>query len=544
MEFLREVPSVALCAETSAMGGYSTYFAEVFNPRPPIEQIKLNFEWTQTLQNELATTMSRPASRIKSVAIYIDGKGAFLLVTFVSQMQVANAKSSVRTAMRSFDPPQLACILASLHPFDELDKDRIDAMRTVASIQLDSAGPREGPPPTVVAQHGSYADMMIEPPPETRAQTLAEFLAADESDDEAIVLPDAGTVVDPRARLAIADTAQGALAQLEAHVADGCEHEALGFGFQGQCTLQGCVHTGLVFRCGCGAVVCDACRLQANNRFALLTYCADRAQTDLRLFDAIAETVFEQCGVFVAGVGEVDITFVRCYLEARRIQMIARRLSSDADLVDVVRVSLAMVEMQQLPAVGDKRAFNARCREVLKAVNPGAETDAKKLTVAQKLRLAMAWGEGGRCHFCAGPAEQAVAFEAMTKTYRHRLSDFRGGCTEIEPILVCHKCADLPITACGVCGGLEFDGVATRVWRGPDDPGYETLLGLTCKEGHEEARRSVAFRIRPHTRWQHQIDAGLNGARWQISRNEFDELCSRVRYMTRDRSNDSEPTFR
>ena len=174
MEFLREVPSVALCAETSAMGGYSTYFAEVFNPRPPIEQIKLNVEWTRTLQAELTTTMSRPASRIKSVAIYIDGKGAFLLVTFVSQMQVANAKSSVRTAMRSFDPPQLACILASLHPFDELDKDRIDAMRTVASIQLASAGPREGPPPTVVAQHGSYADMMIEPPPETRAQTMAE----------------------------------------------------------------------------------------------------------------------------------------------------------------------------------------------------------------------------------------------------------------------------------------------------------------------------------------------------------------------------------
>ena len=136
MEFLREVPAVALCAETSALGGYSTYFAEVFNPRPPIEQIKLNVEWTRTLQEELTTTMSRPASRIKSVAIYIDGKGAFLLVTFVSQMQVANAKSSVRTAMRSFDPPQLACILASLHPFDELDKDRIEAMRTVSSIQI------------------------------------------------------------------------------------------------------------------------------------------------------------------------------------------------------------------------------------------------------------------------------------------------------------------------------------------------------------------------------------------------------------------------
>jgi hypothetical protein len=347
--------------------------------------------------------------------------------------------------------------------------------------------------------------------------------------------------VDPRARLAIADTAQGALAQLEAHVADGCEHEALGFGFEGQCTSQGCVYTGLVFRCGCGVVVCDPCRLLANNRFALLTYGADRAQTDLLLFDATAETVFEQCGIFAAGVGDMDITFVRCYLDARRVQMIARRLSSDADLVDVVRVSLAMVEMQQLPAVGDKRAFNARCREVLKAVNPGAETDAKLLTVAQKIRLAMAWGEGGRCHSCAEPAEQAVAFEGRTKTYRPRLSDFTSGFTVIEPILVCHRCADLPITACGVCGGVEFDGVETGVCRGPGDPGYATVLGLTCKEGHEAARRFVAFGIRPHTRFVNQTEQGLLGARWQLSRNEFEELSSRVRFLTRDRRNDSEP---
>jgi hypothetical protein len=127
-----------------------------------------------------------------------------------------------------------------------------------------------------------------------------------------------------------------------------------------------------------------------------------------------------------------------------------------------------------------------------------------------------------------------------TKTYRPRLSDFIGGGTEIEPILVCHKCADLPITACGVCGGVEFEGVVTRVYRGLDDPGYETLLGLTCKGGHEEVRRFVAFKIRPHTRFMHQTEQGLLGARWQIS-HEFEELSSRVRFMTRDRRNDSEP---
>ena len=541
MEFLREVPAVALCAETATMHGYTTYFAEVFNPRPPIEQIKQNVEWTRKLQAELTTTMSRPASQIKSVAIYIDGKGAFLLVNFAQTMQVANAKSSVRTAMRGFDRPQLSCILASLHPFDEFDKDRIDAMRTVASIQLDCTGAHEAPPPTVVAQHDSYADMMSEPPPETRAQTRAEFLAANESDDEAIALPDAGTVVDQRARLAIVDTAQGALAQLEAHTVDGCDHDHVGFGFEGQCTSHGCPRTGQVFRCECcGAVVCDPCRLLANNCTALLTYSADRAQANLLHFDAIAENVFEQCGIFAAGVGIQDITFVRCYLDARRVELVARRVSSDMDLVDVVQISLAMVKMQQLPAVGDKRAFNARCREVLKAVNPGAETDLKMLTVAQKIRMAMVWGDGGRCHSCAKPAEQAVAFEAMTKTYRTRTSDFTCIHTEIEPILVCHKCADLPITACSVCGGVDFDGKLTHVYRASDDPGYETLLGLTCKGGHEEVRRSVAFKIRPQTRWMHQQDQALRRGAYQMSRDEFAEVSAQVRFMTRDRRNDSE----
>ena len=182
------------------------------------------------------------------------------------------------------------------------------------------------------------------------------------------------------------------------------------------------------------------------------------AQVNLIGFDAIVENVFERCAIFVAVVGKQDITFVRCYLDARRVELVARRLSSDMDLVDVVQISLAMVKMQQLPAVGDKRAFNARCREILKAVNPGAETDLKMLTVAQKIRLAMVWGDGERCQSCAKPAERAAAFESRTKTYRTRISDFVHIATEIEPKLLCHKCADLPITACGWFGGFDFEG--------------------------------------------------------------------------------------
>jgi hypothetical protein len=40
MEFVRDVPVVSLCDELSTTGGYSTYFADVFYSRPPIDNIK------------------------------------------------------------------------------------------------------------------------------------------------------------------------------------------------------------------------------------------------------------------------------------------------------------------------------------------------------------------------------------------------------------------------------------------------------------------------------------------------------------------------
>ena len=44
MEFIRDVPVVSLCDELSTTGGYRTYFADVFDKRPPIEEIKGNVE--------------------------------------------------------------------------------------------------------------------------------------------------------------------------------------------------------------------------------------------------------------------------------------------------------------------------------------------------------------------------------------------------------------------------------------------------------------------------------------------------------------------
>ena len=129
----------------------------------------------------------------------------------------------------------------------------------------------------------------------------------------------------------------------------------------------------------------------------------------------------------------------------------------------------------------------------------------KKLTTVQKLRLAMVWGDGERCQRCAKPATCAAAFDSWTGTYRTRSTEFfRNTNTEIQPKLFCNTCAELPITACGVCGGLEAVGKVTMVSRKSENPGYETLWDLMCKVDCGDMRRSVA------------LDAAADGGRHRI----------------------------
>ena len=188
MDFLRDVPAVALCDEMSTQGGNRTYLAGVFDKRPPIDDIKRNVEWVGALQANLTALMAKPSIPVKSVAVYIDEKGAFLVATFKRPIQKANASTAVDFAMRGFPAPQFGSILKSLHAFDELDKERIEAMQTVRSLQV-LCGTSAAPPPPVVARHMSYEELMLEPPEQVRTQSLAEFLAESERED-VLVLPD------------------------------------------------------------------------------------------------------------------------------------------------------------------------------------------------------------------------------------------------------------------------------------------------------------------------------------------------------------------
>ena len=79
----------------------------------------------------------------------------------------------------------------------------------------------------------------------------------------------------------------------------------------------------------------------------------------------------------------------------------------------------------------------------------------------------------------------------------------------------------------------------TSVWRESGDPGYEVLMGLTCKGCHEDVRRSVAFGVRPNARLMLDTEDSLRGA-WDMSAKEFADVASRVRGVFRDRREQQE----
>ena len=99
------MPVVSLCGDLSTTGGYTTYFAEVFDSRPAIADIQGNVVWINALQANFRELLMKPSIPVKSMAVYIDVKGAFLVVVFKRPIQKANvARGSISPCEPSRSP--------------------------------------------------------------------------------------------------------------------------------------------------------------------------------------------------------------------------------------------------------------------------------------------------------------------------------------------------------------------------------------------------------------------------------------------------------
>ena len=103
MQFLMQRPLL----EPSDEGGkYTSFFADVFAPRPPFDEIVGFTDAAASLEKSMAMLITRKASPISSAALIIDGIGACLLVFTSKRMQVQNARSAIDTVIAALPAAQ------------------------------------------------------------------------------------------------------------------------------------------------------------------------------------------------------------------------------------------------------------------------------------------------------------------------------------------------------------------------------------------------------------------------------------------------------
>ncbi len=90
--------------------------------------------------------------------------------------------------------------------------------------------------------------------------------------------------------------------------------------------------------------------------------------------------------------------------------MIRHSLVKKPSFLDVVRRSLALVEIAALPCpktnATNKFAFFKRCSKVLQAANPEASCEQKRLCPRERREIALLLGNAPKCDRC--PSERAA----------------------------------------------------------------------------------------------------------------------------------------
>ena len=132
-----------LAAEDGASSKYTAFIANSHEGRPPHGAIAAFQKNAETLGKGLANTMSNAESGIRSVASCIDEVGPFWLVTFSARVSSSHAKTNIGSVMSSVakkmegavEETQFEAVAAKLRPFDELDRDRVAEMHTIASLK-------------------------------------------------------------------------------------------------------------------------------------------------------------------------------------------------------------------------------------------------------------------------------------------------------------------------------------------------------------------------------------------------------------------------
>jgi len=133
MEFCHELPGVSLVDDLGH--AHMCFAADLFNERPPFEEIEAFRGWAQKLQENLLTMMARKACSVKWVGFFVDEEGVWLVARHKIGQTVNNMRQSLKTVLSGLPEEQQRSVSDSLRPLDELDKIRIGTWKTVNQLR-------------------------------------------------------------------------------------------------------------------------------------------------------------------------------------------------------------------------------------------------------------------------------------------------------------------------------------------------------------------------------------------------------------------------
>ena len=340
--------------------------------------------------------VGRTSSPIEAASMLIDKQGACLLVDVRGRLQTSHAKHSVRSLLGCLSDQQRERAVKDLHPLDELDKERIEAMRT----DVDCAPPE---PKRRRTAESSASSSWQEAP--SFADRMTAYAAEVQSDEEQVPtnsivaltskvqsFPAEAEHKDARVAIAWGRLVNKVMTQLDVPPTQG--------------VTTSCSRTWASLR-------------RQHNLMDAESMEEPCLQLQVRISDAEAaaerlwfwkESLVAMATVVVAKEGVHSLTFERCYLEHRRELLLTKRLGKTPTLLQVVCTAVGMADVGQLPQPGggkQKSEFLKRCRKVLLILRPNAVSIVKDLPVCEQIGIAMALGCEGRICPCTKPAKIA-----------------------------------------------------------------------------------------------------------------------------------------
>jgi len=380
MELLREQPVVSLAGPGQAQ----TFIADIFQPRPAFDEIaRFSEAWSTEAAEKMQQAMKRKNCPVTWVQLVIDQHGLLAILRFQHALQLCDAKKAAKVVLGCLPDKQRLAAEHSLRPLDEVDRNRLAAWQTVASLR--PAGKKKRPRDQDESDEEEYQSLAkraktVESNAKSAAELLAELSDGSSGEEEEVAPP----------RLMLTNGSSAAQEQI----------------------------------------------MPPRGAPSALAVPSILDPTAVWEYRARRESV-----IIVAEVGERPewLAYVHCHRESRRQLLLQSRVREEYEspgMPQVVRVAMQLAADGSMPGPGEhgrKNEFIKRCAAALRVLDPSKETDLKKLGAQDQALVRKALGGD-----ISTPYEGCLSEDCLDKKTIWETSN---GALPGEPFMPMSRCA-------------------------------------------------------------------------------------------------------